>query len=111
MHYELCIVLRTSSFLRFLQVYWTTVGKAPTASGVKQIFNNYKTWSPETYVSINFGANSALYTNETNGATTKPYITSVTQASHYGNGAFAKLVAPAVVEKMKSANVIKPLEK
>ena len=93
--------------------YWTTVGagNAGNASGVKQIFDYYKTWSPDTYVNINFGTNSALYTNQTNGATVRAYITSSIRPSHYGNGAFAQLVAPSVIEKMEEAKTIPSIEK
>lgn len=92
--------------------YWTTVGKHDKATGVKQIFENYKAWSTNTYVDIDFGEDSRLFTNETNGATKGTiYSTSGTPATHYGNGAFAKLVAPKVIEKMEESGVISKIQK
>ena len=87
--------------------YWTTEGKNPTAKGVEEIFENYRTWNPKTYVDIEFGDDSSIYTNETNGqkvGTAKS--TSSNQPTHYGNGAFAKLVAPKVIEVMEKAGAI-----
>lgn len=72
------------------------------SAGVRQIWNNYKTWSPTTYVPIDLGDNSEVYTNETNG-TGK---TSKILASHYGNDAFAKKVAPEVANKMIETGVL-----
>ena len=66
------------------------------------IWDNYREWSPSTYVDIEFGNNSSQYTNETNGTG----LTSSTRSSHYGNNAYADLVAPAVFEKMLEAGVI-----
>ena len=66
------------------------------------IWDNYREWSPSTYVDIEFGNNSSQYTNETNGTG----LTSSIRSSHYGNNAYADLVAPAVFEKMLEAGVI-----
>lgn len=66
------------------------------------IWDNYREWNPSTYVDIEFGNNSSEYTNETNGTG----LTSSIRGSHYGNNAYADLVAPAVFEKMLVVGVI-----
>ena len=77
--------------------YWNS-----TYENAAVIWDNYREWSPSTYVDIEFGNNSSEYTNETNGTG----LTSSIRGSHYGNNAYADLVAPAVFEKMLEVGVI-----
>jgi hypothetical protein len=70
--------------------YWYSVGQC------QQIWDNYKTWNPNTYVEIPRDTDS----NAVNG--TK--ATSSTPTTHFGNDAFKKVIAPRIVEKMKENN-------
>ena len=76
------------------------------ANGTQQIWDQYKQWSPNTFVALDFGTNPNDYTNAVNGnhGTSRP--TTVPQLwSHYGNGAYERLVAPAVYEQMLKQNI------
>lgn len=68
--------------------YWMTM------SGCSTIWNNYKAWNENTYVSIPTDTD----TNETNG-TGK---TSSTLTAHFGNDSFTNVIAPLVFEKLKN---------
>lgn len=57
------------------------------------LFGGYKLWNPDTFIRP---PSTAEYTNETNG----DGRTYVPKASHYGNGAYHKVVAPMIVECM-----------
>lgn len=57
------------------------------------LFGGYKLWNPDTFIRP---PSTPEYTNETNGNGR----TNVPKASHYGNGAFHKVVAPMIVECM-----------
>lgn len=60
--------------------------------GCRAIWENYRRWSPETYVEIPRSADS----NEVNGTG----ITARVRAQHFGNDAFERVVAPRVAEAM-----------
>lgn len=57
------------------------------------VFGGYKLWNPDTFVRP---PSPAELTNETNGTG----LTAEVKASHYGNGAFSKVVCPMLVECM-----------
>ena len=60
--------------------------------GCRTIWANYRRWSPETYVEIPRDTDS----NEVNGTG----ITARVRAQHFGNDAFARVVAPRVAQTM-----------
>ena len=70
--------------------YWDFQGQC------KSIWDNYKAWNENTYVKIPRDTDSNLV-NGTGG-------TSNTYASHYGNNAFQKVIAPRVLQKMIDMN-------
>ena len=70
--------------------YWDFQGQSKT------IWENYKTWNENTYVKIPRDTDSNLI----NGTGS----TSGTYASHYGNNAFQKVIAPRVLQKMIEMN-------
>ena len=67
--------------------YWYTQGECT------KIWENYRTWNPETYVEIPRDTDS----NETGGTG----ITARILGAHFGNDAFLKVVAPRVADVMK----------
>lgn len=73
--------------------YWNTRGQYP------QILENYKNWNLSSFVEINT-------TNEHTNAVNGTGRTSSNRASHFGNNAYATLVAPAVYNKMKELEII-----
>ncbi|MGN0772606.1 MAG: hypothetical protein ACI4MP_02290 [Candidatus Ventricola sp.] len=60
--------------------------------GCRTIWENYRRWSPETYVPIPRDTDS----NEVNGTG----LTARVRAQHFGNDAFERVVAPRVAEAM-----------
>lgn len=81
--------------------YWYSQGQC------QQIWDNYKEWNANTYVEIPRNTES----NAVNGTGQ----TSSTRASHFGNNAFYKVVAPRVLQKMidmntfsRKVNVVEP---
>lgn len=60
--------------------------------GCREIWANYRRWSPETYVPVPRDTDS----NEVNGTG----ITARVRAQHFGNDAFERVVAPRVAEVM-----------
>lgn len=68
--------------------YWYGVGQCQT------IWDNYREWNESTYVEIPRDTDS----NITNGTGS----TSSTRPSHFGNDAFAKVIAPRVFDKLKN---------
>ena len=96
--------------------YWTKQGGSAangqyaTHSVINEIWQGYRQWSQNTYVTIDIGtgASADKYTNLFNGKTPingQNGSTSSYGASHYGNGAFEKVVAPAVYKKMLENNL------
>lgn len=86
----------------FTVPYWYQ--KHPEKQGIIKIWkNSYQAWNESTYVDFSFGKDSTIYTNETKGTGG----TSDTKASHYGNDAYATLVAPNVYDKMLEVGAIK----
>lgn len=86
--------------------FWRTANPNHDHNGVIQIWNNYRDWSPETFVTLDFGQTPEIYTNQTNGTFgTSVKHTSVHLGSHFGNDAFYTLVAPAVYKKMLENNI------
>lgn len=73
--------------------YWNTRGQYP------QILENYKNWNLRSFVEI---STTNDHTNAVNGTGR----TSSNRASHFGNNAYATLVAPAVYDKMKELEII-----
>lgn len=69
---------------------WYTVGQC------QQIWDNYKSWNPNTYIEIprNTDSNAINGTGET--ASNRP--------DHYGNNAYQKVVAPRVLQKLIDMN-------
>ena len=67
--------------------YWYTQGECA------KIWENYRAWSPETYVEIPRDTDS----NEVNGTG----ITARIRGAHFGNDAFLRIVAPRVAAVMK----------
>jgi len=67
--------------------YWYTQGECT------KIWENYRAWNPDSYVEIPRETDS----NEINGTG----ITASIRAAHFGNDAFAKVVAPRVAAVMK----------
>ncbi|MGN0991878.1 MAG: hypothetical protein ACI4O4_10510 [Candidatus Ventricola sp.] len=61
-------------------------------AGCRAIWENYRRWSPETYVAIPRDTDS----NEENGTG----ITARVRAQHFGNDAFERVVAPRVAQAM-----------
>ena len=61
--------------------------------GCVTIWNNYKTWSPDTYVEVPRDTD----TNAVNGTGS----TTFNRPAHFGNNAYYKVVAPNIFEKMK----------
>ena len=85
-------VATTDYWLRFhLDAYvdWKTWGHG-TGQG---LFGYYKLWNPDTFVRP---PSTAEYTNETNGTGRTANVL----PSHYGNGAYAKVVCPMLAECM-----------
>ena len=66
--------------------YWYGEGECA------RIWENYRRWSPATYIPVPRGTD----TNETNGTG----ITTATYPAHFGNNAFAEVVAPLVAARM-----------
>lgn len=73
--------------------YWNTRGQ------YLQVLENYKTWNMSSFVPI---STTSEHTNATNGTGR----TSSNRDSHFGNNAYATLVAPKVHEKMKELEII-----
>lgn len=67
--------------------YWYTQGQCG------EIWEDYRRWSPDTYVEIPRDTDS----NEVNGTG----ITAKIRGAHFGNDAFLKVVAPGVAQTMK----------
>lgn len=67
--------------------YWYQQGDCP------MIWDHYRHWNPETYVSIPRTTDS----NEVNGTG----LTAAVRAMHFGNDAFRKVVAPRIAEVME----------
>lgn len=63
------------------------------SGGSQQIWDNYKAWSPETYVEVPRTAPCNVTAQ-----------TSSVMPSHFGQGAFANFVAPNIVRTMKQNN-------
>lgn len=81
-------------------LYWLSFQKRTFIGGDRvdggsglSVFGGYKVWNPDTFVRP---SGAPEYTNETNG----DGRTIIAKASHYGNGAYHKLVAPMLVECM-----------
>ena len=74
--------------------YWYSVGQCQT------IWDNYRNWNPKTYVEIPRTTDS----NAVNGMHPNEPNTSSIPASHFGNDAYTKVVAPRVVKKMIKNN-------
>jgi hypothetical protein len=70
--------------------YWYHQGEC------QQIWDNYYNWNPDTYVEIPRKNDS----NVVNGTG----VTSVGYATHFGNDAYLKVVAPRILEKMRENN-------
>lgn len=70
---------------------WYTRGQC------RQIWDNYKTWNPNTYVEI---PSTSFDSNETNGTR----VTANNLADHYGNNVYQRVVAPKVLQKMIDMN-------
>lgn len=66
--------------------YWYTQGECA------KIWENYRSWNPDTYVEIPRETDS----NETNGTG----ITARIRAAHFGNDAFERVIAPRVAQCM-----------
>ena len=62
----------------------------------KSIWENYKTWNKNTYIDIPRDTDSNLVNGTGD--------TSSTYASHYGNNAYYKVIAPRVLQKMIEMN-------
>lgn len=73
--------------------FWNTKGQYP------QILENYKNWNLSSFVEI---STTNDHTNAVNGTGR----TSSNRASHFGNNAYATLVAPKVYDKMKELGII-----
>lgn len=73
--------------------YWSVRGQ------YLQVLENYKTWNMSSFVPI---STTSEHTNATNGTGR----TSSNRDSHFGNNAYATLVAPAVYDKMKELDII-----
>lgn len=74
--------------------HWYSQGACRT------IWDNYKAWNNAGYVAID---TNSFDSNETNGVSpvnTRNGSVSSTPATHYGNNAFARKVAPAIFNKM-----------
>lgn len=67
--------------------YWYTQGQCP------QIWDNYRAWNPATYVEIP----RQTHSNEINGTG----LTAAIRGAHFGDGAFAEVIAPLAAEQMK----------
>ncbi|WP_347044450.1 LamG-like jellyroll fold domain-containing protein [Bacteroides eggerthii] len=84
----------TRYYTSFHMTEFQEAGVPVRASGNgPSLFAGYKLWNPDTFV---IPPSTPEYTNETNGNGT----TSSMRASHYGNGAYHKVVMPMVVECM-----------
>ena len=66
--------------------YWYRQGQC------EEIWENYRRWSPDTYVDIPRDTDS----NEVNGTG----ITARIRAAHFGNDAFVNVVAPRIAQSM-----------
>lgn len=73
-------------------------------AGAVTIWNWYKSWSPDCYVSFTTTTNAdTMATN----AVHRPWA----NTNHFGNNAYGRLVAPAVVERMKANKLFGTIEK
>lgn len=84
-----------------------TVGSWYERGQCQQIWDNYKTWNPDTYVEIPRDTDSNAINGTGQTASNRP--------DHFGNNAYQKVVAPRVLQKMidlntfaKKVNVIDP---
>ena len=75
---------------------YETVGYWYNAVQCQQIWNNYKTWNPKTYVEIPRDTDSNAINGTGQTASNRP--------DHYGNNAYQKVVAPRVLQKMIDMN-------
>lgn len=66
--------------------YWYTL------EGCVKIWDNYKTWNPNTYIEIPRDTDS----NEVNGTGQ----TAANRGAHFGNNSYAKVIAPIVLQKL-----------
>ena len=70
--------------------YWYTL------EGCVKIWNNYKTWNPNTYIELPRNTDS----NEINGTGQ----TAANRGAHFGNNSYAKVIAPIVLQKLLDNN-------
>ena len=75
---------------------YETVSYWYNAVQCQQIWNNYKTWNPKTYVEIPRDTESNAVNGTGQTASNRP--------DHYGNNAYQKVVAPRVLQKMIDMN-------
>ena len=75
---------------------YETVSYWYNAIQCQQIWNNYKTWNPKTYVEIPRDTESNAVNGTGQTASNRP--------DHYGNNAYQKVVAPRVLQKMIDMN-------
>lgn len=68
--------------------YWYTQGQC------QQIWDNYKSWNPNTYIKIPRGAQSNLINGTGKTTANKP--------SHYGNNSYRDVIAPLLVEGLRN---------
>lgn len=76
-----------------------TVGYWYSFEGCEAIWNRYKKWHPQTYVTILRDTDS----NEIGGTGKTASI----RGAHYGNNAYAEVIAPQIVKKMVENKLIK----
>lgn len=72
--------------------YWYTM------EGCVKIWNNYKNWNPDNYIAIPRETDS----NEVNGTGQTASI----RGAHFGNNAYATVIAPRVLDKLLERNAI-----
>ena len=75
---------------------YETVSYWYNAVQCQQIWNNYKTWNPKTFVEIPRDTESNAVNGTGQTASNRP--------DHYGNNAYQKVVAPRVLQKMIDMN-------
>ena len=76
------------------------------ANNTQQIWDQYKAWSPTTYVALDFGQTVDEWNSYTNKIRGNGSTVGMNQLhTHFGNDAYERLVAPAVYKKMLENNI------
>lgn len=79
---------------------------AQAGNDTQKIWDQYKAWSPNTYVTLDFGQNLDEWNSYTNKVRGNGSTVGMNQLhTHFGNDAYERLVAPAVYKKMLEQNV------